>query len=119
LDILGATSASNAIVNVSPQVSVTQTGFGRNRATGLWTANLTVTNISSTPINPAIQVLFTNLTAGVTMVNNTGTRNGTPYLTVLPSGTLAPGGSVTVAIQFQNPSNGFINYAPVTDSVQF
>jgi hypothetical protein len=119
LDILGASGAANAIVNVSPQVSVTQTGFGRNRATGLWSANLTVTNTGSTAINAPIQVLFTNLTAGVTMVNNTGTRNGTPYLTVLPTGTLAAGASVTVLIQFQNPSNGFINFTPVTDYVQF
>src|SRR5215469_9093578 len=34
----------NPIVDVSGQVSVTNNGFGRNRATGLWSATMTVTN---------------------------------------------------------------------------
>jgi len=118
LDILGVTSARDGITDVSPQVSVTQSGFGRNRATGIWSATLTVTYTGSATLNAQIQVLFTNLTPGVTMVNSTGTRDGSPYLTVLPSGTLVPGAAVTVTIQFDNPSAGYINFTPVTESVQ-
>lgn len=99
---------------VSSQVSVTQNGFVRNRATGLWTATLTVTNTSSAPIAGPVQVVLGNLTAGVTMTNNTGVF-GYPYITV-SAGTLAPGASASVSIQFTNPSNGLINYTPVTYS---
>ena len=108
----------NPITDVSANVSVTQSGFGRNRATGIWSATMTVTNTTGAPISGPIQVVLTNLTAGVTMWNNTGIRNGSPYITVSP-GTLAPGAAVSVSIQFQNPSNGFITYTPVTDSGTF
>ena len=108
----------NPITDISSQVSVTQTGFGRNRATGVWSATMTVTNTSGAAISGPIQVVLTALPAGVTMVNNTGTRNGNPYITV-SAGALAPGATVSVTIQFMNPSNGFITYTPVTDSGTF
>jgi hypothetical protein len=104
---------ANFTQSVSSQVSVTQTGFGRNRATGLWSATLTVTNTGGTAINPPVSVALTALTPGVTMTNNTGTFHNSPYITV-STGTLAPGASASVLIQFQNPSNGFINFTPLT-----
>jgi hypothetical protein len=99
--------------NVSAQVTVTQTGFARNRATGYWSATMTVTNTSATAISSPVQVVLTNLTAGVTMVNGSGTSNGSPYITV-STVPLAPGAAVSVTIQFLNPSNGSITYTPVT-----
>lgn len=99
--------------NVSAQVTVTQTGFARNRATGYWSATVTVTNISATAISSPVQVVLTNLTAGVTMVNGSGTSNGSPYITV-STVPLAPGVPASVTIQFLNPSNGPITYTPVT-----
>ena len=99
---------------VSSQVNVTQNGFTRNHSTGLWSATLTVMNTSSAPIGGPVQVVLANLTAGVTMTNNTGVF-GYPYITV-SAGTLAPGASASVSIQFLNPSNGLINYTPVTYS---
>jgi uncharacterized repeat protein (TIGR01451 family) len=112
------TTTINPITDVSSSVKVTQNGFGRNRATGVWTATMTVTKISASPINGPIQVVLTNLSSNATMVNNTGMRNGSPYLTV-SQGTLAAGGAVSVSIQFTNPSGGFINYVPITDSGVF
>jgi hypothetical protein len=98
--------------NVANQVSIYQSGFGRNRATGYWSATLTVTNISASAIPGPVQVLLTNLTPGVTMQNSTGTFNGSPFITV-STGALAPGASATVTMIFANPSNGFINLTPV------
>lgn len=100
---------------VSGQVTVTQNGFARNRATGIWSATVKVTNASGTAITGPIEVALTNLTPGVTMVNNTGTFSGSPYITVSPTN-LAAGASANVVIQVTNPSNGFINYSPVTYS---
>lgn len=103
---------------VSNQVAVTQNGFVRNHSTGLWTATLTVTNTGASAIAGPVQVAFTNLSANATMVNETGVLLGNPYITVT-TGTLAPGKSVSVPIQFSNPSNGYINFVPVTYSGMF
>ena len=108
----------NPIVIVTSKLSSTQNGFARNRATGLWVSTMTVTNTDPTSVNGPIQVVLTNLTPGVTMVNNTGTRNGSPYITVTP-GALGSGKSVSVQIQFSNPSNGFIGFTPVAASGVF
>jgi len=49
----------------------------------------------------------------VTLVNATGSISGSPYLTVPAIANLAPGQSVTVSVQFKNPSNATINFTPV------
>jgi len=105
----------NPIADVSGQVSLTQTGFGRNRSTGIYSATLTVTNTSAATINGPIEVVFTNISPNATMVNYTGTRNGSPYMAVTP-GALAPGASASVTVQFTNPSNGFITYNTTVNS---
>ncbi len=112
------TVSINPVANISGKVSVTQGGFARNRATGLWVATLTVSNSSAASVSGPIQVVLTNLSSNATMVNNTGMRNGSPYITV-STGTLAPGASVSVPIQFTNPSNGFITFTAVTASGVF
>ncbi len=101
--------------DVSHGVNVTHNGFGRHRTTGVWTATLTVKNISGDSLAGPIQVALTRLASNVTMVNPTGTRNGDPYITVT-TGTLAPGASASVTIQFNNPSNHFIEFTSVTYS---
>jgi hypothetical protein len=100
---------------VSGQVFVSQNGFARNRATGLWVATMTVTNTSGLAITGPVQVVLTSLSSNATMTNNTGMFSASPYITV-NVGNLAAGASVSVVIQFTNPSNGFINYTPVTYS---
>ncbi len=106
---------TTAVLNVSPQVSVTQNGFGRNRATGIWTATVTVTNTSATPIAGPVSVAIASLSSDATMVNYGGVFMNQPYVQV-SAGTIAPGASVSAAIQFQDPSAGLINYTPVTYS---
>ena len=105
-------------INVSDQVRVMNTGFGRNRATNVWTATLKVTNKSAASINGPVQVVLTNLSANAAMVNASGTQDGSPYVTVSP-GPLAAGATASVSIQFTNSSNGFINFTPVAYSGSF
>jgi len=106
------------VLNVSGQVSVTQTGFAVNHATSLWTATLTVYNTSATPIGGPIEIVLTNLSSNATMMNATGVFSGNPYILV-SAATLAPGASVSVPIQFKNPSDGSISFTPVAYSGAF
>lgn len=106
--------SSGSATNVSSQVQVSNTGFSLNRVTGKWSATMSVKNISATAIAAPIQVVLTNLSSNATMVNNTGMSGGSPYITVLTSGSLAPGGTVKVSIQFTNSNGGFITFTPVT-----
>ena len=94
------------------QATIVQSGLGRNRATGLWASTLTVTNTGAVNLSGSLQVVLTSLTVGVTLVNNTGTYNASPYITV-STGPLAPGASASVTLLFSNPSNGFINFTPL------
>ena len=106
------TQSFHVLANVSAKVQVTQNGFARNRATGLWAATMTVTNVGTSSINGPIQVVLSNLSSNATMANQTGFFNGAPYIAV-SAGALGAGGSVSVVIQFNNPSNGFITFTPV------
>ncbi len=106
----------NPIVDVTPQVSLVLSGLGRNRATGLWSETLTITNTSASTINAPLQAVLSGLSVNATLNNGNGFRNGSanPYLTVtLPGGTLAPGANVAVTLTFANPTNGFINFTPL------
>ena len=108
-------ASPDSAVDVSSQVKASHTGFTINRATHLWTATMTIQNTGTTAIAGPIQVLLTNLSAGVSMSNSTGTHNGSPYITASADG-LAPGASVSVPIQFTNPSGVSIAFTPVTAS---
>jgi predicted phosphodiesterase len=147
------TTVVNHFTNVSPQVSVTSTGFLYSRATGKYTGNLTVTNNGSTDLTGNIHVVLdgilnlqgignadnqystktpkqtskiaanpatgktspagSGLISTVTLVNATGSNNGEPMIRVSDNG-LAAGASITVPLQFSNPSNVKINFNPVT-----
>ena len=107
--------APTSAVNVSTRVSITNTGFVINRVTHIWSSTMTVKNISGTAIAGPIDVLLNGLPATVTMTNSTGTFNNSPFIQV-SSGSLAPGGQVSAAIQFTNPNNVFIAFTPAAYS---
>jgi hypothetical protein len=73
---------------------------------------ITIKNISSSTIDGPFQILLLGVPASVTLMNTTGNLSGTPYLTVPAITTLSPGQSVTVSVQFKNPSNATINFTP-------
>jgi hypothetical protein len=132
----------NHFTNVSPQVTATTTGFLYSRVSKMYTGQMTVTNTGTTPLTGNIDVVLdgmlnlqgvgtpsaqynttpgqtsiiaqhTNLITNVTLVNATGSNNGEPMIRVSTSG-LAAGASVTVPLQFSNPSNAQITFNPLT-----
>lgn len=111
-------SASTA-VNVSSEVTVTGTGLLYSRATKTYTGTVSVKNTGPQAIPGPIQVVFTNLPAGVTLVNASGIAGGSPYLTLPSVSNLAPGQSATASVQFSNPANVAIKYSAVVYSGVF
>ena len=96
------------------QVSTTASGLAYSRVSKNFVGTVTIKNIGSTTITTPtnFQVVLTALPSGVTLANSAGTFNGSPYITVPTVKSLAAGGSVTVAVQFSNPSNAIINFTP-------
>ena len=109
----GTGFVTTTLANVPPsQVVTTAYGLAYSRVTQTFNGTVTIRNISSTGINGPFQIVLTSLSAGVALVNATGTVDGMPYLTV-PITSLAPSQSATVNLLFKNPSNAKINFTPV------
>jgi hypothetical protein len=98
---------------VSARVRVTQSPFTRDQTTGIWSATMTITNVGETALAAPVQVLLTGMSSGVTLSNGSGTLGGISYVTVT-AGTLNPGASASVSIQFSNPLGQSITYQPFT-----
>jgi hypothetical protein len=96
------------------QVSTTASGLAYSRVTKTFNGTVTIKNTSGTTLTTAtnFQLVLNSLPAGVTLANSVGTFNQCPYLTIPTVRSLAPGQSVTVAVQFSNPSNATINFTP-------
>jgi len=92
-------------------ITVTSSGLLYNRRTQLFNGTLTVTNIRPSAISGPFTVVLTGLTAGVTVVGSS-TVNGSPALAIPGTANLASGQSVSIAVQFQDPSFAVINFAP-------
>jgi hypothetical protein len=99
---------------ISPdQVASTASGLAYNPANQTFNETVTVTNTTGSPISGPLQIVFFGLPANVTLVNATGSLSGTPYLSVPGVLSLGPGQSVTVSVQFANPSNAAITFTAV------
>jgi hypothetical protein len=98
-------------------VQATLSGYVRDRRTGTYAQQVALKNILAAPLAGPFYVVLDNLTPGVNLVNVSGsTRNyaplGSRYILVPAStGELAPGASLPVTLQFNNPSGGAINYS--------
>lgn len=99
-----------------PGVTITSSGFVRDRRTGLYTQQITIQNETSAALSGPVNLVLDNLSANATLSNKTGTVGnnpplGSPYI-VIPgtSGGLAVGASATVVLQFTNSNNGNITY---------
>ena len=93
---------------VSIQLAVQGTGFVYNRISKTFTTTLTLTNSGATTVSGPVQAVFSGLPSGVTVVSPTDTYNGDPYITV-PGG-LTSGQSVSLTVQFSDPSVETISY---------
>jgi hypothetical protein len=98
-------------------VSISRTGYVRDRRTGQWWQQWTLTNTGATPLAGPFYVILDNLSPNATLVNATSVTNNPPagsvYIVVPDaSGGLAPGASASVVLLFSNPTNQGISYMP-------
>lgn len=80
-----------------------------NRATGKYVGKLTFKNNTAATISGPFHVTFNGLTAGVTIDNASGSKDGAPYVTAA-NGQLAAGETATLSVTFSNPSRAAIGY---------
>lgn len=101
-------------VKVTSGVSLVKSGLTYNAGSKLYTAQITVKNTGTVPLQAPLKVVIEGLPASVTVVNASGAYYGKPYLKL--TGALAPGSSTTVQVQFKNSAATAISYAPVAYS---
>jgi hypothetical protein len=94
------------------QVSVTTSGLAYSRVTRTFNGTLTIKNVSNQAISGPLQVLLLALPGNVSLATVTGLFGGSPFLTVPGISTLSPGASVTVKLQFNNPTSTTIKFSP-------
>jgi hypothetical protein len=102
-------TAARALTNVTADLSIKSGGFIFNRKTAQFAQSLTITNTSDAAITGPIELVFENL-KNATLANQTGTYSGTPYITILSSGSLGVGQSLTVSLIFADPTLQAITY---------
>jgi len=98
------------------QVAVTRGGFVFNPGTGRFSQSVRVTNTSGATIAGPIAFVLDNLGSNAALFNPTGVTgctspSGSPFIEMTPGG-LATGASVTVILQFTNPTKAGITYQP-------
>lgn len=109
-----ATSLEGAFTHLLVQ----RGGYSFNRRLNRIVQTITVTNQASAPITGPIYLAIDQLSTNTSLANSAGvTANnaplGSPYVLV-KAGTLAPGETATVALQFAPPSPGAITYSTRT-----
>ena len=105
------TTVLATLTDVTSQVQITGSGLIYSRAAKTFNGTLTITNTSGSAISGSIQVVFSNLPAGVALANASGTTSGDPYLTVSTAGLGAgAGASVTVPVKFTNTGSAAVAY---------
>jgi len=95
---------ANFVTDVSSLVMVTTSGFIYSRASGGYSGTVTMANSGTSTISGPIQAVFTSISSGLNITNETGAvpaslYSGAPYITATTS-TLAPGASISFPIKF-------------------
>jgi len=89
-------------------VQVTRSGLVRDRRTGTFAQQLTITNATAGAVTGPVGVWLDGLSGSATLANASGPGN---YIVVPGTGAgMAMGSSATVNLQFLNPTNAAINY---------
>lgn len=98
------------VLDATNNIQITRGGLRRNNATGRYSQTITLKNIGTSSVPGPLSLVLDGLSTGVALFNVTGTTSDTlsPYLNA--AGTLAPGESVTLTLEFTNPASKAINY---------
>ncbi|MGB8169098.1 MAG: alkaline phosphatase D family protein [Chthoniobacteraceae bacterium] len=105
------------IPSIAPGVTVTRGGFVLDRRTGRFVQSVTVRNAGTTAITSPLSLVLDSLSVNASLDGAAGTTAnlaplGSPYVFV-PVGSdnaLTPGESVTIVLNFVNPTRGAITY---------
>ncbi|MEZ0257409.1 MAG: alkaline phosphatase family protein, partial [Chthoniobacter sp.] len=108
------TAAASNFFDVFTTLDIARGIYVVNRRANAITQTVTITNRSATTMAGPVQLVLDNLSAGTSLVNKTGLTannapNGSAYVTA-SAGSLAPGASATVSLQFTIPVSGGVNY---------
>ncbi len=106
-----ATAPSNT--DVTSSVSITSTGLSYSRVSKQFTGTLTITNTSGSALAAPLQLVLSGLPAGDSLANATGTGSAGPYITAVPTGSLAAGASVQVTIRIDAPQSPSPTFTPL------
>ncbi|HET7342388.1 MAG TPA: hypothetical protein VFL90_13085 [Methylomirabilota bacterium] len=122
-DLIGAQNAAVNLVplcavDVSDSISVKRSGFVFNFGTRLFYQKVTLTNIGAAPVFGPISLALDNLSANASLFNASGATSctaplGSQYVDSSVStsaAALAPGTSVSVVLQFSDPTRTAIGY---------
>jgi hypothetical protein len=109
------TLANDTQGDYSATVPVTRLGFRKNLNTGRYFQTVTLKNNGAQPVPGPIMLVLNNLSPNATLYNSSGTTGNppAPYLSIAVGGDslqLAPGASVSVTLEFTNPTNAGITY---------
>ena len=97
-------------VKVTSGVSFFKSGLIYNAGTGIFAGTITVSNTGTVALKAPLKVVIEGLPASVVLVNSAGAYYGQPYLKL--NGSLAPGSSASVQVQFKNTGSTGISYTP-------
>jgi hypothetical protein len=101
--------------DVSTSVTVSRSGYTYNFATRRFYQTLTLTNSSSSTISVPITLVLDSLSSNANLFNGSGVAacgsvTGSRYI-FTPALSFAPGASVSVVLQFTNPTSAAITYS--------
>jgi hypothetical protein len=107
--------STTCALDVSSQVTVKRGGFTYDSSTQIFLQTVTITNSSNTTITPPLYLVLKSLSSNANLANASGTTNctsqGNSYLVVPTTGSLAAGQSVSIQLQFADPTKGSITYS--------
>jgi hypothetical protein len=109
------TTSVASVMDVSSQVSVTRGGFAYNRSLGRFVQTVTLKNTGGNAITGPVSLVLDSLSANATLANQAGvtsfmTPANSPYINVTAGGSLVPGASASVALQFADAKMTAITY---------
>jgi hypothetical protein len=108
------TVLSPCATDVTEQVNIARSGFVLNAGTGLFSQTVRFTNTTSASISGPVYLALDNLSGALLLANGAGTTScafptGNPTIGVSADG-IGPGASVSVVLQFVDPSRAAILY---------
>ncbi len=106
-------------MNVTGQVRITMTGVEYDTVRHSATQTFLIQNVSGSAIPGPLQLVLTNLPAGVSVVNANGTFQGSPYVTISGAGSLDPHRLAHVLVEFSYQPLARITSSPQLYSGHF